>query len=78
MKRVEATGSVHLAAPLPEDDPRRTYVDFTLEPAGAGTRLTVAESGFAQLPEDAYCTAYDGNTRWRLGELTDYLDDAAA
>src|SRR5262249_30810045 len=35
---------------LPEDDPRRTYVEFTLEPAGAGTRLTVVESGFAQLP----------------------------
>ena len=38
---------------LPEDDPRRTYVEFTLEPAGAGTRLTVTESGFAQLPDDA-------------------------
>src|SRR6266568_1266285 len=24
---------------LPGDDPRRTYVEFTLEPAGAGTRL---------------------------------------
>ena len=35
---------------LPEDDPRRTYVEFTLEPAAAGTRLTVVESGFAQLP----------------------------
>ena len=39
---------------LPEDDPRRTYVEFTLEPAGAGTRLTMVESGFAQLSEDAY------------------------
>src|ERR1700741_3963778 len=38
---------------LPEEDPRRTYVEFTLEPAGAGTRLTVVETGFAQLPEDA-------------------------
>src|SRR5271155_1645641 len=26
---------------LPEDDPRRTYVESTLEPVGAGTRLTV-------------------------------------
>ena len=34
---------------LPEGDPRRTYVEFTLEPDGAGTRLTVVESGFAQL-----------------------------
>ena len=64
----------------PEDDPRRTYVEFTLEPAGAGTRLTVVESGFAQLPEDAHRTAYDGNTQgWasELGELVDYLDAAA-
>jgi uncharacterized protein YndB with AHSA1/START domain len=65
---------------LPEDDPRRTYVEFTLEPAGTGTRLTVVESGFAQLPIDAHRTAFDGNTRgWvsELGELVGYLDAAA-
>jgi uncharacterized protein YndB with AHSA1/START domain len=65
---------------LPADDPRRTYVEFTLEPAGAGTRLTVVESGFAQLPEDIYRAAYDGNSQgWakELGELVDYLDAAA-
>jgi uncharacterized protein YndB with AHSA1/START domain len=65
---------------LPEEDPRRTYVEFTLEPAGAGTRLTVVETGFAQLSGDAYRTAYDGNTQgWasELGELVDYLDAAA-
>ena len=64
---------------LPDDDPRRTYVEFTLEPVGAGTRLTVVESGFAQWPEDAYREAYDGNTGgWasELGELVDYLDAA--
>ena len=64
---------------LPEDDPRSTYVEFTLEPAGAGTRLKVVESGFAQLPEDAYRAAYDGNTKgWasELGELVSYLDGA--
>ncbi len=64
---------------LPEDDPRRTYVEFTLEPAGAGTRLRVVESGFAQLPEEAYRAAYDGNTKgWasELGELAGYLDAA--
>ena len=64
---------------LPEDDPRRTYVEFTLEPAGAGTRLTVVESGFAQLPEDVYRKAFDGNTEgWakELGELAVYLDAA--
>ncbi|HLU55731.1 MAG TPA: SRPBCC domain-containing protein [Pseudonocardia sp.] len=65
---------------LPEGDPRRTYVEFTLEPVGAGTRLTVVESGFAQLPDEAHRAAFDGNTDgWRreLGELVDYLDAAA-
>ena len=32
---------------LPEGDPRRTYVEFTLESADQGTRLTVTESVFA-------------------------------
>jgi uncharacterized protein YndB with AHSA1/START domain len=65
---------------LPEGDPRRTYVEFTLEPLGAGTRLTVVESGFAQLPDDGHHAAFDGNTRgWarELGDLVDYLDAAA-
>ena len=64
---------------LPADDPRRTYVEFTLDPIGTGTRLTVVETGFAQLPEDAYRTAYDGNVKgWasELGELVEYLDAA--
>jgi uncharacterized protein YndB with AHSA1/START domain len=64
---------------LPENDPRRTYVEFTLEPVGTGTRLTVVESGFAQLPEDVYRKAYNGNTEgWakELAELAGYLDAA--
>ena len=64
---------------LPADDSRRTYVEFTLEPVGAGTRLTVVESGFAQLPDDAHRKAYDGNTEgWaaELGELVEYLNAA--
>jgi hypothetical protein len=64
---------------LPDDDPRRTYVEFTLEPAGEGTRLRVVETGFAQLPGDAYRTGYDAHTEgWasELGELVDYLDAA--
>ncbi|HZC69539.1 MAG TPA: SRPBCC domain-containing protein [Jatrophihabitans sp.] len=64
---------------LPKDDPRRTYVEFTLEPIAAGTRLTVVETGFAQLPEDTFRTTFDGNTEgWarELGELVDYLDAA--
>ena len=64
---------------MPADDPRRTYVEFTLEPLGAGTRLTVVESGFGQLPEDAYTKAFEANTGgWKheLGDLVDYLNAA--
>ena len=64
---------------LPDDDPRRTYVEFTLAPTGTGTRLTVVESGFAQLPDDLHDKAFNGNTDgWRseLGELVAYLDAA--
>ena len=64
---------------LPDDDPRRTYVEFTLEPDGAGTRLTVVESGFAQLPDDAHDKAFHGNSEgWasELGDLVAYLDGA--
>jgi uncharacterized protein YndB with AHSA1/START domain len=64
---------------LPDDDPRRTYVEFRLERAGAGTRLTVTESGFAQLPDDIYGRAYGGNSDgWvkELGELAVWLDAA--
>ena len=63
---------------LPDSDPRRTYVEFTLEPTSAGTTLTVVESGFAQVPDaEAHEAAYAGNTRgWtnELGELVAYLD----
>jgi uncharacterized protein YndB with AHSA1/START domain len=64
---------------LPKEDPRRTYVEFTLEPSGAGTRLRVIETGFAQLPEDVYRTAFDSHSQgWpsELGELAGYLDAA--
>jgi uncharacterized protein YndB with AHSA1/START domain len=63
----------------PEGDPRRTYVEFALEPTAAGTRLTVTESGFAQLPDAWLEASYQGNTEgWRaeLGELVAYLDAA--
>jgi uncharacterized protein YndB with AHSA1/START domain len=64
---------------LPEDDPRRTYVEFTLEPVGTGTRLRVVESGFAQLPDDTHRTTYNSHAEgWasELGELASYLDAA--
>ena len=65
---------------LPADDPRRTYVEFTLEPEGEGTRLTVVETGFAQVPDDVYQGAYSGNVEgWQseLDELIEYLDARA-
>ena len=64
---------------LPKEDPRRTYVEFTLEPSGAGTRLTMVESGFAQLSADAHDEAFGGNSKgWvsELDELVSYLDAA--
>ncbi len=63
----------------PQDDPRRTYVEFALEPTASGTRLTVTESGFAQLPDEWLESTYQGNVQgWRseLDELAAYLDAA--
>jgi uncharacterized protein YndB with AHSA1/START domain len=62
---------------LPEDDPRRTYVEFTLQAVGDGTRLRVVETGFAQLPDDVRREAYDSHAQgWEseLDELAGYLD----
>src|SRR3954463_6467775 len=64
---------------LPDDDPRRTYVEFTLEPTDTGTRLTVVENGFAQGSDGPHRAGYEGNPRgWgsELGELVAYLDAA--
>ena len=61
---------------LPDDDPRRTYVEFTLEPDGDGTVLRVVETGFAQLPvenrRDTYDSHRDGWAR-ELAELAEHL-----
>ena len=62
---------------LPDDDPRRTYVEFTLEPIGEGTRLRVVESGFAQLPPDTRQQTYDSHRAgWEreLSELVAHVD----
>ena len=64
---------------LPEDDRRRTYVEFTLDPTPSGTRLTVVETGFAQLTDGEHGSAFSGNTDgWvkKLDELSGYLDAA--
>ncbi len=64
---------------LPDDDPRRTYVEFTLEPDGDGTLLRVVESGFAQLPVPTRRETYDSHSEgWsrELAELAEHLDGA--
>jgi uncharacterized protein YndB with AHSA1/START domain len=63
----------------PDGDPRRTYVEFALEPTSNGTRLTVTESGFAQLPDEWLESAYQGNVAgWHteLDKLVAHLDAA--
>jgi uncharacterized protein YndB with AHSA1/START domain len=64
---------------LPDDDPRRTYVEFTLEPDGAGTVVRVTETGFAQLPLDTRSETYHSHSEgWgqELAELVEHLDGA--
>jgi uncharacterized protein YndB with AHSA1/START domain len=64
---------------LPLDDPRRTYVEFTLEPDGDGTMLRVVETGFAQLPVDMRRDTYDSHSQgWsrELAELAEHVSDA--
>ena len=61
---------------LPDEDPRRTYVEFTLVPDETGTTVTVVESGFSQLEVDQHRKALEGNTSgWasELDELVAYL-----
>jgi uncharacterized protein YndB with AHSA1/START domain len=61
---------------LPDHDPRRTYVEFTLTPDDSGTTVTVVETGFAQLKPDEHRKAFAGNTDgWtsELDELVAYL-----
>ena len=62
---------------LPDQDPRRTYVEFTLAPDSTGTTVTVVESGFSQLEPEDHQKAFEGNTHgWasELDELVAYLN----
>ena len=64
---------------LPKDDPRRTYVEFTLAADGDGTLLRVVETGFAQLPVETRRETYDSHREgWEreLAELAEHLDGA--
>src|SRR5258705_2385202 len=62
---------------LPDNDPRRTYVEFTLTPDDSGTTVTVVETGFAQLEPADHRKAFGSNTDgWaaELEELVAYLN----
>ncbi|MCZ6739357.1 MAG: SRPBCC domain-containing protein [Actinobacteria bacterium] len=48
-----------------------TLVEFSLESVGEGTRLTLVESGFAALPEDAYDHRFRENSSGWTAELKD-------
>jgi len=59
-----------------EDEPR-TLVEFRLEPAGTGTRLTVVESGFDRLSPERRARALKSNTGgWeeQMGNVKAYVD----
>jgi uncharacterized protein YndB with AHSA1/START domain len=45
-----------------EPDAPETLVEFRLEPVGAGTRLTIVESGFDAVPADRRMKALRSNT----------------
>jgi len=58
------------------DQPPVTLVTYQLEASENGTRLTVIESGFAALRDDAYAQAYPQNeSGWRveIEELVAYI-----
>ena len=60
-----------------------TLVEFTLEPAGAGTLLRVVETGFAalELPAGEQAKRADGNTEgwdYEMRDLSEYARSAEA
>jgi uncharacterized protein YndB with AHSA1/START domain len=70
-------GDVDLSKPIVEET--LTLVTFTLEDAGAGTRLTLVETGFASLPEGV--GSYEANSSgWtsELNDLKEYLHKETA
>jgi uncharacterized protein YndB with AHSA1/START domain len=66
-------GEVDFDKPIQEDV--LTLVTFTLEDAGAGTLLTVVETGFVSLPEGV--GSYEENSSgwtYELNELKEFLE----
>lgn len=62
-----------------EDEPT-TLIEFALEPEGAGTRLTVTESGFEAIPAGRRAAAFRSNEEgWsiQVQRVRDYVEKAA-
>jgi uncharacterized protein YndB with AHSA1/START domain len=81
VERVEPTSVFGFTWPFDgtgENGSARTYVEFTLEPNAGGTRLTVVETGFAQLPDDTYGPTYAGHLEGWQNELDELIAHLAA
>lgn len=64
-------------ADILNDDVGQTLVEFSLEPAGQGTLLTIRESGFASLPDDYRERSFRRNTEgWdaQVDNIKRYVD----
>ena len=62
---------------LPYEETIACLVEFNLEAEGENTRLTLVESGFAQIPDEVYQKHFDANSGgWdsELADLVEYLD----
>ena len=56
-----------------------TLVEFTIEEVGSGTKVTVKESGFADMPAEVAQGSYDQNTggwTYRMGRLEKVMNAA--
>lgn len=53
------TGGAYMLTDFPESE--MTTSTFTLEPHPEGTKVTVVESGFSNIPEPRYSDAFKGN-----------------
>ena len=66
---------------MPYDEGTARLVEINLVAEGGHTRLTLVESGFAQLPDDLYQKRLDANSGgWdsELADLVEYLDAVRA
>lgn len=60
-----------LEAHKPLEESLNTLVEFTLEPRGSGTHLTLVESGFSELPDEHYQEHFGENSDGWNSELED-------